>query len=291
VRVSVDAGYLFKGFRLLHLIPAVIHLSLLVPLLFAEPDLRAAIEADYLAREIFRSFIPGIRIAFLVTFCYALVSLFWIHRYKRHVVDVASFGDEQNVRWLRLFVLLVLSLLFLLGLFSQRSSYPLLPACTMTAFMSIVMLTALTRPHLFHGIPAILKLSGEPKEEEKYGASQLDEEQKSAYLDALRSHFEGEKPYLKQDLTLREVSQQTGIPYRYVSQVVNEKLKLHFMDFVNGYRIEAAKRMLVDPEWTHLSISGIAAEAGFKSRSAFYAAFRKATGSTPGDFKKAHLSA
>ena len=290
VRTSVDARYLFKGSRLIHFIPALIHLSLLVPLLFAEPELRAAYVESYLERELYQSLIPGVRIGFIVTSLYVLLSFFWIRRFETHVAQVASFGDEPRVRWLKWFTGLLVVLLFLLGLFTLREVYQLLAACTMTAFMSAITFIALVRPQVFHGIPTVLKLSSEAKEEGKYGASQLDEAQKTAYLDTLRRHFEQEKPYLQQELTLREVAEQINIPYRYVSQVVNEKLDQHFMDFVNGYRIEAAKTMLLDPAWTHLSIDGIAAEAGFKSRSAFYSAFKKATRSTPGAFRKTRPS-
>ncbi|MEL7170714.1 MAG: helix-turn-helix domain-containing protein, partial [Bacteroidota bacterium] len=121
---------------------------------------------------------------------------------------------------------------------------------------------------------------------EKYGTSQLTETQKATHLETLLQHFDTDRPYLRTDLTLREVADQIEVPQRYVSQVINEKLDQHFMDFVNGYRVEAAKTMLVDAAWAHLTIDGIAGEAGFNSRSAFYTAFKKATGTTPGAYRR-----
>ena len=288
VRTSVDASYLFKGTRLLHFIPALLHLSLLVPLLLVDLELRAAYVETYLERELYRSLIPGVRLGFILTTFYALLSFWWVRRFEKHVLDTASFGDEQHVRWLKWFTGLIVLLLFLLGLFSLREPYQLLAAGAMTSFVSTLTFIALVRPQVFHGIATALKLPDEAKDAEKYRASHLDEAQKTLYLDTLLQFFEQEKPYLQQELTLREVAKQVNIPDRYVSQVVNEKLDKHFMDFVNGYRIEATQTMLLDPAWTHLSIDGIAAEAGFKSRSAFYTAFKKATGTTPAAFRKTH---
>ncbi|MEM1125812.1 MAG: helix-turn-helix domain-containing protein [Bacteroidota bacterium] len=286
VRTSVDASYLFTWKRLVHALPALIHLSLLLPLPFVGPELRATMVERFLELELYRSLVPGIRIGFVVTSLYVLASFVWIRRFERHVTEVASFQDDLRVRWLKWFTGLLVVLLFLLGLFILRELYRVMIAGALASFMSALTFIALVRPEVFHGIPTALKLSEADPEGEKYEASQLDEEQKATHLQALLQHFETERPYLQQELTLRDVSNQINVPYRYVSQVVNEKLDRHFMDFVNGYRVEAAKRMLLDPAWSHLTIDGIAGEAGFKSRSAFYTAFKKVTGMTPGAFRK-----
>ena len=286
VRTSVDASYLFKGSRLVHFIPFLIHLSLLVPLLFVEADVRESYVNSYTERELYRSFLPGVRIGLVMAIIYALASFFWIRRFEKHLVRVASSGEHLRIRWLKWFTTLLVVLIFLYGLFSVRELYRLLAACTTTAFMCAITLIALVRPTVFHGIDTALKLS----DEEKYETSQLDDAQKESYLQTLLQHFEQEKPFLKPELTLREVAEQVNIPYRYVSQVVNEKLDRQFLDFVNSYRVDAAKTMLIAPQWAHLSIEGVAAEAGFNSRSAFYKAFKKATGITPGAFRKSQAA-
>ena len=153
----------------------------------------------------------------------------------------------------------------------------------MFVFMTGITFIALIRPNVFHGISTDLKLDG--GQDEKYSSSQLEDVQKNAYLEKLKQHFAQNTPYLQHDLTLREAAEQIDIPYRYLSQVINEKLGQNFMDFVNSYRIEAAKKMLHDPASSHISIDGIAADAGFKSRSAFYSAFKKSTGLSPGAFR------
>jgi AraC-like DNA-binding protein len=59
-----------------------------------------------------------------------------------------------------------------------------------------------------------------------------------------------------------------------------------FQEFLNSYRIKAAESMLLDPAAGDRSILEIAYEAGFNSKSAFNAAFRRHRGMTPSDFRK-----
>ena len=59
-----------------------------------------------------------------------------------------------------------------------------------------------------------------------------------------------------------------------------------FNRFINGYRINEAIRLLMDPGFNGLSVEGIASSVGFISKSAFYSAFRKITGLTPVEYRK-----
>ena len=55
-------------------------------------------------------------------------------------------------------------------------------------------------------------------------------------------------------------------------------------EFVNGYRVEEAKRLLLaDRQRTVLDI---AFDAGFSSKSGFYKAFRQQLDMTPSQFRK-----
>ena len=78
-----------------------------------------------------------------------------------------------------------------------------------------------------------------------------------------------------------------SISSHHLSQILNERIRQNFFDFVNSYRIEEAKRKLVEPATKHYSILGIAEEVGFNSKSAFNNAFKKHTNMTPTEFKNA----
>jgi AraC-like DNA-binding protein len=74
--------------------------------------------------------------------------------------------------------------------------------------------------------------------------------------------------------------------FHKLSQVINESFNQNFYDYINTYRIEESKRLLQNPESEKYKIISIAYDSGFSTKSAFYNAFRKNTGITPGEYQK-----
>lgn len=106
------------------------------------------------------------------------------------------------------------------------------------------------------------------------------------YAPALQQLMEEEHLYRNPDLGRQVVAEQLGISEGYLSQIMSSQVGQPFADFVNSYRIEEAKRLLSSPDFAPYSLEAIGLEAGFKSRSAFYTGFKKATGITPGMYRK-----
>lgn len=121
---------------------------------------------------------------------------------------------------------------------------------------------------------------------EKYHRSGLDKETSLVFVSELASHMETNKPYLEGDLVLPQLAQQLGISANYLSQVINEQLNVNFYDFINGYRVEDAKRLIKNAGQNNTNILKIALDSGFNSRSAFYTAFKKVTSMTPTQYRK-----
>ncbi|TGM60008.1 AraC family transcriptional regulator [Leptospira adleri] len=100
----------------------------------------------------------------------------------------------------------------------------------------------------------------------------------------LKILFEEDKVYLDEDLRLPALAEEIGISVHHLSAFINEYLGLSFNRFVNSYRVQEAKRMLLEePERTVLSI-GMA--VGFNSTSSFHRAFFTETGLTPKQFRE-----
>ncbi|WP_222983415.1 helix-turn-helix domain-containing protein [Flagellimonas meishanensis] len=95
------------------------------------------------------------------------------------------------------------------------------------------------------------------------------------------------QPFLNPDCTLGSLSKQMNIqPYK-LSYLINKEFGQNFSSFLNAYRIEKAKEMLVDANYESLKIAAIAYECGFNSLSSFNQAFKKATAQTPSEFRNA----
>jgi YesN/AraC family two-component response regulator len=114
----------------------------------------------------------------------------------------------------------------------------------------------------------------------------VSEDKKTEILNKLDVLMEKDKIYLDQNLNLYDLSKKLKINKTYLSYIINEGTESNFYNYVNKYRIESAKKMLIDSKFDHLSIEGIANNAGFKNRSSFYPVFKKFVGETPTEFKK-----
>ena len=96
----------------------------------------------------------------------------------------------------------------------------------------------------------------------------------------------------REGLSIGAAARELGAQEHRLRRLINNRLgHRNFADFVNGYRIEAAKRRLVDPLGTEITIASIAFDLGFGSLSPFNRAFRAVTGATPTAWRRAALGA
>jgi AraC-like DNA-binding protein len=103
-------------------------------------------------------------------------------------------------------------------------------------------------------------------------------------LNRLRELMESERVYCEEDLSLKGLAERLGITPYQLSELLNEKLNKSFYAFVNEYRVEEARSLLLnEPDRTIISI---AYAVGFNNQSAFYSVFRKHTGTTPGSLRR-----
>ncbi|MFN2513182.1 MAG: helix-turn-helix domain-containing protein [Pyrinomonadaceae bacterium] len=119
----------------------------------------------------------------------------------------------------------------------------------------------------------------------KYEKSTLTGERAERYLNKLLRCMKEKKPFTDGDLSLQKLAGGLSIPPHHLSQIINERLGQTFSDFINSYRVEEAKRRLLDPAFNHLSLLGIALDVGFNSKSSFNSVFKKHTNMTPSEFR------
>lgn len=111
-------------------------------------------------------------------------------------------------------------------------------------------------------------------------------------FERIKALFETERVYLNADLKLSEVADKLAVPAYQISKCINSCSNMHFFDFVNSYRVEAAKQLIKTEEINQkYTIEYIAAKSGFNSKSTFNTAFKKFTGMTPSQFRSAPASA
>ncbi len=103
-------------------------------------------------------------------------------------------------------------------------------------------------------------------------------------LDDLMSRV---KLYQDPDLHLDGLADSMGGSTRSLSALINGHYEQNFYDFVNDYRVRDAQRQLEDPRLKSKTIQRIFEVAGFNSKSTFNTYFKKVTGKTPSQYRKA----
>lgn len=70
---------------------------------------------------------------------------------------------------------------------------------------------------------------------------------------------------------------------------INIEKNRNFHNFINDYRIEEAKKILQDKNYSDTNILNIAFKSGFQSKSVFNRVFKQITGQSPKDYRSSFL--
>ncbi len=230
-------------------------------------------------------------ISFMVFAFYILLANIKLFHHTKTISNNFSNVDRINLNWLRIFLLLLTSLLVFAAVFDLifhlRNWDIIWLVCAIIIY--IISYFGLAQPAIFTVPVVVVGLSMRNKSK-KYEKSSLDEEKAQKHLMKLKSEMQLRKSYLDKDVSLSKLAEDLGISIHHLSQIINEKLGKNFYDFINSQRIQEAEKQLINPGNKHLSIAAIAYEVGFNSLSAFNTAFKKFTGLTPSRFRKKHSS-
>jgi AraC-like DNA-binding protein len=94
------------------------------------------------------------------------------------------------------------------------------------------------------------------------------------------------KPYLNHLLTLDNLASQLSMGSRNLSSIINRHFGKNFFEFINYYRVEESKRLLLLEENKTVTMLDIMDKAGFNSKATFNTFFKKLVGVTPTQFRK-----
>ena len=120
----------------------------------------------------------------------------------------------------------------------------------------------------------------------KYLKSGISQHRMEILHERAMTALQQEHLFLNNELTLALLAQKITCSAHHLSQAINSIEQKGFNDILNNLRVDEAKQQLInEPDKT---VTEIAMDSGFNSKSSFYALFKKATGQTPGAYKKQH---
>lgn len=109
-------------------------------------------------------------------------------------------------------------------------------------------------------------------------------------LQELTDKMEIEKIYTRPSLTIRELSEALKTPEHRLRSLINQGLGYrNFSTYLNGYRVDAVKHMMADPQNSRLPVLTMAMDVGYNSLAPFNRAFKSVTGQTPTSYRQSLL--
>jgi AraC-like DNA-binding protein len=227
--------------------------------------------------------------AFILTIVSFCISFRETRRYQKMVRDELSDLLMLDINWLWQFIFAIAPIILFWGAELVRivmggrgqTELTLIVYVFIAVFNYFVSYKAFMHQTLFDGSVDVLDPLKTSLLTSNKSSIPIDDET----INKIKDEMDEGAYYLNQDLTIHDFAREIQIPARTISTCINQSVEQNFNVWVNNYRVEKAMAMLKEVAYNHLSIEGVGSEAGFKSRSAMYAAFKKKTGQSPGAFR------
>jgi AraC-like DNA-binding protein len=215
-----------------------------------------------------------------------------IHRkwreYQQLIQQEVSNTENVNISWVRFFtgVFLIVNLSFLVSLFAVIHLDVMDLVWKSVGVIFSLSIFALGYKGILQKEIIFPESIVKPQSVERTALTDAVIKRDNVLIEKLQQYMKNEKPFLDPELSLSTLAKAMGINRNQLSQLINAGIGENFYDFINKYRVEEVKRLMVDPQKQNYNLLGMALEAGFKSKSTFNLIFKRFTGLTPTEYRK-----
>jgi len=138
--------------------------------------------------------------------------------------------------------------------------------------------------------PAATKTKPQDVLEKKYQTSSLTHSAAAELWHKVQHLMQQQQPYLETGLKISELAAMLDVSVNHLSETFNGYAQRSFYDYINEYRVNEARQLLIAPNMRRYSVTDIGYQVGFSSSSTFYTHFKKLTGMTPRQYRAEQLS-
>ncbi|HDR50875.1 MAG TPA: helix-turn-helix domain-containing protein, partial [Mariniphaga anaerophila] len=206
-------------------------------------------------------------------------------RYNKRIANFYSNLESKTIVWVKflLYSFVATSAMSMVfnfigrGVFMESTWLLLIPSFIFSLLLFLIGLQGYMQNHTVIDLDRD-EGGSHPGEQKKYNSEQLREK--------LVELFARKQIYRQPELKITEVSQFLATNRSYVSSLINTEFSCSFSEFVNGYRIIEAKKLLAESSIEHYSLNYISETVGFGSVGTFIRVFRESEGVTPGKYRE-----
>ncbi|MCG8580076.1 MAG: helix-turn-helix domain-containing protein [Bacteroidales bacterium] len=216
--------------------------------------------------------------------------LYYIRQHQSGLKAYYSNLERLTLKWIRVIVFIFLGFhaLWIIEdialLQSERGEPYWAGVSSLLTFFTIFWIghNGISQPEIFKR-----KLFVQPYVNEGTGGSNWPDQQSEDVKrwGELNNLVQEQQLFTNPKLNLRMLSELSGIGEKEVSRLINQQKQCNFYSYINRFRVDEFKRLLSSERANQLSMSGLAEEAGFNSKSTFYTAFKTLEGQTPSQYK------
>lgn len=221
---------------------------------------------------------------------YTVASYILLKQHEQRIELFSSAKEDIDLRWIKQIIIALFLLCVFIGIYNaivQSQQLNIIANLPMVGVIYFVAFNAIRQERIFLiSTEEIQQITEEEEQAEVKKQALLPAADLPVLQTKLRTLMSEQQPYLEQTLNLKQLSAMMELSPHQLSYLLNEGFGENFFQFVNTYRVELAKELLVSDKHSHLSIVGIGFEAGFNSKTAFNTVFKKITGSTPTQYKR-----
>lgn len=221
---------------------------------------------------------------------YFVWKIYWYFQLMQPTVT-NHFSAETNIirkKWLQLLIVLYGAFMFSYLTYFLIADQPFFLLAHDFLICSIMTISIYSIGYLGYKRPLIFSGDLFRKtflKEKKYASSSLTTTAAQSIEKALLNFIQVEKPYLNNDLKMKDLADQLNTSPHHLSQVINEKFGKSFNQYINELRIQEAQQLLANPAHEKTYIIQIAYQVGFNNKTTFNAAFKKMVGCSPRQFR------
>ncbi len=241
-------------------------------------------------QKLFKFFSLGLILVQLIL--YTALAYFEIRKHQKKIMSFASNTNEIDLTWLEYIIFSIVLLSIVITIYNI-----FLNSSTLNAFINLFLLmvifnvayNSVKQKEIFpldENLRKEIIQINEEEQSDELRRKVISDNDLAMFKSKLSELMKQKKPYLDSELNLIKLSELLKMTPHQLSYVINAGFNENFFKFINTYRVEKAKELLVKEEMNKLSMLGIAFESGFNSKTSFNTTFKKITGQTPTDFKK-----
>ncbi|RNC79487.1 MAG: AraC family transcriptional regulator [Balneola sp.] len=239
------------------------------------------------------AFITHIKLGYNLIYIAFILRL--VRDYKNQLKNNFSSLDKRNLDWLQWFIfgIVVLALMatvlhYMSSVYGENVMYTNINLLGITIYVYSIGYMGLRQPEFFADFSTLSHSESvtDSKPAPSYSRSGLDEQSGKELMARLTEMMEDEKPYMNNELSLKDLSETAGISTHNLTEIINSYAGKNFYDFINSYRVEEVKKRIMEPGSDNLTMLALGLEAGFNSKSSFNSVFKKHTGMTPSEYKR-----